>query len=179
VVVKRPAPRKPSVLDPLGDPMLRAVVFDPLARPTGAPDLSEPIMRRLGYARVDRHRHRRDVALRWTARGVMGLVAVASVVLAVHLHGSLPQARRPSDITIPAAIERAVHQNGIRLMELIDRVQTISHPGESGEPGAWNRPAGPLDATEHDQGDWPISEPVPSQVVPDLNTWTAGPFLRV
>ena len=73
-------------------------------RVEGAPDLTGPIMSRLGYVPVTREAGRRLRARAWAGR--MGACAVALLVglIAFHLHGRSPAVRQPVGPTLPGAI---------------------------------------------------------------------------
>lgn len=89
------APREPGVPD-LGD-LLRGDV---------TPDLTESIMGRLGYRRVDAAERRRLQRRRWLTRGAAVLSALAVVLIGFQVHQMSDNVRSVRGVTIDAAISR-------------------------------------------------------------------------
>lgn len=97
-----------------------------LARPTDAPDMTRSIMGRLGYMRVPsavsrRHRLRR-------AAGRLGLLcsALFAVGLGAKMYLESPQARRPADVTIPAAIDSDLQRQHQQFDSMIRTIRNLS-----------------------------------------------------
>ena len=83
---------------------LPGFVAEALRRPGSAPDLTRAIMGRLGYMRAAPRVVRRERLRRNLGRGLFSLALIALLGVAVHLHEQSPLARRPAEVTLPAAI---------------------------------------------------------------------------
>ena len=102
-----------------------AVLRD-LSQPVAAPDMTRHIMNRLGYMQVPPKVARRHRVRRFSGR--IGLVAAAALVMSVgallHLNG--PDARRPADITVPAAIGSDVQQHHQQIDSVIQTIRNLT-----------------------------------------------------
>ena len=103
-----------------------------LGRPVRAPDLTDPVMSRLGLDAAARRKTRRRHAARVLARlGVCGL-AVAGTLLV----GRLLE-RRPTPAafpTLPAALRHDLQHHGQTIDRAIESILELS-PGLPGQPG--------------------------------------------
>jgi hypothetical protein len=101
-------------------------VLRDLSQPVQAPDLTRCIMGRLGYMQVPPTVARRHRLRRFAGR--IGLVSAAALVASagvyMHLHG--PDARRPADMTIPAAIGSDVERQHQRFDSVIQTIRSLT-----------------------------------------------------
>lgn len=70
------------------------------------PDLTESIMGRLGYRRIDSAQRRRLLRRRWLTRGAAALSALAVVLIGFQVHQMSDNVRSARGVTIDAAISR-------------------------------------------------------------------------
>lgn len=128
-------PADDTPADRVADEVLRAI-----AAPPPAPDLTGPIMGRLGYmhaapAVVKRRRRRRTIM-----RGVTCLMAGGVIGAALYVHAIGPDARRARGTSIPDAFWREVElrQSGFdRAIQTIRGLTPVFAPAAPGdEPGA-------------------------------------------
>lgn len=121
------------------DELVERVVVNPLKRPTAAPDLTDSIMRRLGYARQTRRQARRAATIKWAQRAGLAAMALLAVYAASQIHSRLPQARQPLSPTLPAALQNDFRQHEQRLHQFINRIQNLTPPADvdsDPEPGS-------------------------------------------
>ena len=108
---------------PEGDDQL---VFADLSRPVSAPDLTRPIMGRLGYMRVSDTRARRLRIRRWASRA--GLTCASAIAIAIgwkmYLDG--PDIRRPSGPTIPSAIGHDVLHQQHKIGAILQTIRNLA-----------------------------------------------------
>ncbi len=103
-----------------------------LGRPVPAPDLTGPVMRRLGLGVTTRQRARRRRAGRVVVRVLLCGLAVAATVLAVSL---VERQRRPSSPapTLPAALQHDLQHHGRTIDRAIKSIRELS-PALTAEP---------------------------------------------
>ncbi|MCA9289846.1 MAG: hypothetical protein KDA25_01890 [Phycisphaerales bacterium] len=109
-------------------------------RPASTPDLTDAIMSRLGYTRVDARRarwaRRRRHAMRFlTVFALLGVIAVG-----VHLSGQRADARRPAETTVATALGNDVTRHventrsAAKLMSNLVRLRDLPTVAEPDAP---------------------------------------------
>ncbi len=114
-----------------------------LKRPDSAPDLTRKVMGRLGYMAVPpdvAQRHRR---LRHFARSGIVLAGFLAVGIGIFMHNSSPEARRPLEMTLPAAVGQDLESSQQRMGEMFRSLRRLTPslelPAES-HPDSFRRP---------------------------------------
>lgn len=110
-------------------------------RVTQSPDLTRRVMGRLGYMRVPARVARRRRIMRWTSRCSCLALAALAAALGLKAFQSSPEARRPAELTIPAAVGRDFQQQQERVGSFIRLLQ--QNPA-----GAVERAAEPASTTD-------------------------------
>ena len=95
-------------------------------RPSDSPDLTDPIMRRLGFRRVSASRARAVRRQRWGARGATLVLLMAVVALGLQLHRHSLEARMPNGPTLPGAVRHDLLQHGNRLGRALKSIRELS-----------------------------------------------------
>lgn len=123
-----------------------------LQRAEPAPDLTRRVMGRLGYMQVKpavarQHRRRRVFARSGVV--VAGLLAVG---IGIVMHNSSPQARRPMEMTLPAAAGQDLESSQQRMGDMFRslRMLTPSFGETTGEPREIHR--APSESPAEDAG---------------------------
>lgn len=93
-------------------------VLRALREPVATPDLTRPIMGRLGYMRASSVAMKRARRRRAIRRVALCTVALGALAVGVQLHNQSPDIRTPDAITIPSAIRNDLG----RQQQRIDRV---------------------------------------------------------
>jgi len=107
-----------------------------LSRPAASPDLTRPIMGRLGYMRAAPRVVRRRRIRRWVNRLTLAAVALLVVVVAGRVHESSPRARRAAGLTIPAAVGSDVNRHQQRIKGTIQLIREIAPPAPTDTPSS-------------------------------------------
>jgi hypothetical protein len=111
--------------DPRGGVPPSAILKE-LGRPLPAPDLTGPVMNRLGLNRVSSRAARRRRIGRGMARLALVAVAVGASALCVQWHELGAKAPRPSAPTIPSAIRHDLEHHGRTIDRAIRSIRGLS-----------------------------------------------------
>jgi hypothetical protein len=113
------------------------MLFDELARPIIASDMTGRIMARLGFARCSATGARRRLLRRRAVHAALGVATLVAVVLSVRLHSTTRAARVPRGPTIPSAIqydlkrhEHAIDRAVKNIRSLLPSWPTAAPPGQ-------------------------------------------------
>jgi hypothetical protein len=109
------------------DPLERELLRE-LSRPTPSPDLTRPIMGRLGYMRAAPRVVRRRRIRRWTNRLTLCMAALVVIGLAARLHEASPHTRRADGVTIPGAIENDLSRHERNIRGTIQLIRELAPP---------------------------------------------------
>ncbi len=104
---------------------LAARVFEELARPVRGPELTGPVMARLGFMRAHPRVVRRRWVRRWIGRGLAVGVALGVIGTGLWMHQVDVEARRPQRLTIPAAISQDLDQYQRRLDRVVESLRSL------------------------------------------------------
>jgi hypothetical protein len=130
VVVSRPARHEPDRHHrwraESGGGELDGHTLRELARPAPTPDLTAPIMGRLGYMRAPRRVVRRRRLRRFTSRLALVALMLVAAIVAVDLHRHSPEARRPATVTVPAAFGREMIRQQQRIRGTIQAIRSLA-----------------------------------------------------
>ncbi len=91
-----------------------------------SPDLTDPIMRRLGFRRVSASRARAFRRLRWGARGATLALLTVVVALGLQLHRNSPEARTPTGATLPSAVRHDLLRHGNTISRALKSIRELS-----------------------------------------------------
>lgn len=138
---RRPSPEP----DPRDGPSPGDVMRE-LGRPLSAPDLTGPVMGRLGLSRVSARAARWRRIRRGLARLALVAIAVGASALCVQWHQIGVSAARASAPTIPAAIRHDLDQHGQTIDRAIRSIQGLPPWRPLSSPG----PPMPM-PPEHDE----------------------------
>ncbi|UCD75300.1 MAG: hypothetical protein JSV91_16135 [Phycisphaerales bacterium] len=118
---------------------LSAILSRTLGQSARAPDMTRSIMGRLGFMHASPRVARRYRIRRRINRALFTLAMVTVILAAVQVHQHSPQARRPVDQTLPAAIGSGLnhHQNG--LSNVIRTIRNLAPPVQE-RPAAADQP---------------------------------------
>lgn len=105
-----------------------------LSRLTVSPDLTRPIMGRLGYMKAARGVVRRRRIRRRVNRLTLAAMGLLVVVVAARVHESGPHARRAAGPTIPAAIGNDVSRNQQRIRSTIQLIREFAPAAPTDSP---------------------------------------------
>ncbi len=97
-----------------------------MKRPSNSPDLTDPIMRRLGFRRVSASRARAFRRQRWGARGGTLALLTVVVVLGLQLHRNSPEARTPNGPTLPSAVRHDLLRHGNTISRALKSIRELS-----------------------------------------------------
>lgn len=97
--------------------------------PIDGPDLTEPIMRRLGFRRVSSRRARSHRRRRWSARGATIVLLLAVVGIGLQLHRHSPAARMPTGPTLPSAVRHDLMRHRTTINRAIKSIRDLSPYG--------------------------------------------------
>ena len=100
-----------------------------MSRPIDRPDLTEPIMRRLGFHRVSSGRARSHRRRRWGARGAAIVLLLAVVGIGVQLHRHSPPARTPTGPTLPSAVRHDLLHHRTTINRALKSIRDLSPYG--------------------------------------------------
>jgi len=95
-------------------------------RPSDSPDLTDPIMRRLGFRRVSPSRARAFRRQRWGARGATLVLLTAVVVLGLQLHRNSSEARTSNGPTLPSAVRHDLLRHGNTISRALRSIRELS-----------------------------------------------------
>ena len=126
--------------------------------PRREPDLTEPIMRRLGFERIEGREARRLRRMRWTGR-VMVLASIVGVIgFGVYIHSLSSRARKPMKNSIPEALDDTFAQSANMGETIREIASFLSHPDAA--PMATEEAAGvkPRSNTDEQQSRVPFSD---------------------
>jgi hypothetical protein len=93
------------------------------------PDLTEPIMRRLGFHRVSSRRARSHRRRRWGARGATIVLLFAVVGIGLQLHRHSPAARTPTGPTLPSAVRHDLLRHRTTINRALKSIRDLSPQG--------------------------------------------------
>jgi len=105
-----------------------------LSRPKASPDLTRPIMGRLGYMKAAPGVVRRRRIRRWVNRLTLAALGLLLVVVAGRVHESGPHARRVAGPTIPAAIGNDVNRHQQRIRGTIQLIREFAPAAPTDSP---------------------------------------------
>ena len=108
-----------------GREALERAVLSELSRESSAPDLTSPIMGRLGYMKVSQRIARRRRIRRLVGRAAACMVALGVIGVGLRVHEMGPDARRPVGPTIPSAIGNDVNYHQQRLKGTIRTIRNL------------------------------------------------------
>lgn len=114
-----------------------------LKRPVSAPDLTRKVMGRLGYMAVKpdvAQRHRRQ---RHFARSGIVIAGFLAVGIGIVMHNSSPDARRPLEMTLPAAVGQDLESSQQRMGEMFRSLRLLTpslDPPADTQPDSFHRP---------------------------------------
>ncbi len=100
-----------------------------MSRPIDGPDLTEPIMRRLGFHRVSSRRARSHRRRRWGARGATIVLLFAVVGIGLELHRHSPGVRTPTGPTLPSAVRHDLLRHGTTINRALKSIRDLSPYG--------------------------------------------------
>ncbi len=109
--------------------------------PIDGPDLTEPIMRRLGFHRVSSRRARSHRRRRWGARGATIVLLLAVVGIGLQLHRHSPAARAPTGVTLPSAVRHDLLRHRTTINRALKSIRDLSPYGDIQVPA--NPPQAP------------------------------------
>ncbi len=95
-------------------------------RPSDSPDLTDPIMRRLGFRRVSANRARAFRRQRWGARGATFVLLTATIAVGLQLHRNSPEARTPNGTTLPSAVRHDLLRHGNTISQALKSIRDLS-----------------------------------------------------
>ncbi len=121
---------------------LAARILKELARPVRGPELTGPVMARLGFMRAHPRVVRRRWVRRWIGRGLAVGVALGVIGTGLWMHQVDVEARRPQRLTIPAAISQDLDQYQRRLGRVVESLRSLV-PTTSTPAPAQQSPADP------------------------------------
>lgn len=105
-----------------------AAIFSEMSRPVPAPDMTNSIMQRLGYVRVGAREARRARLRRLARRASMIVCAAIALGIGFHMHNTSADARRPVELTIPAAIGSEWNRHERVFDAVFDGLQRFAPP---------------------------------------------------
>jgi hypothetical protein len=108
------------------DGMPPSAMLRELGRALPAPDLTGPVMSRLGLSRVSPRAARRRRVARAVARLALVAVAVGASALCVQWHELAGRRPRPSGPTIPSAIQHDLEHHGQTIDRAIRSIRGLS-----------------------------------------------------
>ena len=97
-----------------------------MSRRSDSPDLTDPIMRRLGFRRVSASCARAYRRRQWGARGATLALLMAAVILGLQMHRNSPEARTPSGTTLPSAVRHDLMQHGNSISRALNAIRELS-----------------------------------------------------
>jgi hypothetical protein len=133
-----------------------------LGRAVPAPDLTGPVMSRLGLSRVSSRVARRKRIRRGIARLALVAVATGASALCVQWHGIGAEAPRPLGPTIPAAIQHDLEHHGQTIDRAIRSIRDLS---------PWRPVSSPARPTPMSPDQDETTEEVPEQQAPTASRW--------
>ena len=101
-------------------------LFEDLSRPLPAPDLTRPIMGRLGYMKVSEKRSRQLRLRRWASRAGLTCAAAVAIAMGWKMYLDGPEIRRPSGPTIPSAIGHDVIRQQRNIGAVLQTIRNLS-----------------------------------------------------
>ncbi len=104
---------------------LAARVLEELARPVRGPELTGPVMARLGFMKAHPRVVRRRRVRRWIGRGLAVGVALSVIGTGLWMHQVGVEARRPQRLTIPAAISQDLDRYQRRLDRGVESLRSL------------------------------------------------------
>jgi hypothetical protein len=103
-----------------------SAIYRELGRALPAPDLTEPVMSRLGLSRASSRAARRRRIGRGVARLALVAVAVGASALCVQWHQLGAKPPRPTGPTIPSAIQHDLEHHGRTIDRAIRSIRGLS-----------------------------------------------------
>ena len=97
-----------------------------MSRRSDSPDLTDPIMRRLGFRRVSASRARAFRRRQWGSRGATLVLLIAVVTIGLQLHRNGPDARTANGPTIPSAVRHDLLQHGNAISRALKSIRELS-----------------------------------------------------
>ncbi len=134
---------------PGGDP-LESFLFAELARPITAPDLTRPILRRLGLTGSSSRESRRRI-LGGVGRVAMTGAMLLGVVVGLRLYNYTVAARVPLSPTVPSAIQHDYTRHEHTIRRAIRMIRDLS-PRRPAQPPLEQPPITPSTGRSHDSG---------------------------
>ncbi|MHC4080963.1 MAG: hypothetical protein ACYS15_09400 [Planctomycetota bacterium] len=139
-----------------------SAIFQELDRVVPAPDLTGPVMSRLGLSRVSPRAARRRRISRGVARLALVAVAVGASALCVQWHQIGAKSARPAGPTIPSAIRHDLEHHGKTIDRAIRSIRGLS---------PWRPVSSPLrplpTSPDHDE----TTDEDPEQQAPIASRW--------
>jgi hypothetical protein len=133
-----------------------------LGRAVPTPDLTGPVMSRLGLSQVSPRTARRRRIHRSVARLALVVVAVGASALCVQWHQIGAKSARPAGPTIPSAIQHDLEHHGQTIDRAIRSIQSLS-PWRPVSSPTWPLPTPP----DHDE----TTEELPEQQAHVASRW--------
>jgi len=97
--------------------------------PFDGPDLTDPIMRRLGFHRVSSRWARSHRRRRWGVRGATMVLLLAVVGIGLQLHRHSPAARTPTGPTLPSAVRHDLLHHRTTINRALKSIRDLSPSG--------------------------------------------------
>lgn len=111
------------------DEQFDRLMAEALRGKSAAPDFTRSIMGRLGYMRVSPEVASRQRRRRWAWRSAFAFLSISAVGMGIHLHNASPDARRPLEMTVPAAISHDFETHQERFDSLLNMLREMTPPG--------------------------------------------------
>jgi hypothetical protein len=133
----------------------RSLLAD-LSKPVRAPDMTRPIMGRLGYMHVNGTVARRKRLQQWASRVGVLLAAALALGIGLRFYEHSSAMRRPAGLTIPDALGNDLQLQQHRIGNVIRTIRSLSPKPPQDRPSRSAPEAGPPSLND-DVNDWSIA----------------------